>query len=280
MDLVTFARSLPGSHVTRATLTREGYSWRQIEAALADGRLVRLSTGLYSARPELAAHAASVAERLGGVLCGPSAAQALGWPLLVVPPRPWVAIHPKRRRVRAEDARLVYAHLDSPQEPLDCVLMSARLLPWPEALALADGALKRRAVTPDELLAAAASARGRGAARVRRVARHASPLAATVEESALRAHALDVGLDPVPQHEIPLGRFTVHPDLVDVARRIVIELDPWSLHGKEELRFDRDVERYTLLTAQGWRVVRYTQAHVRQRDFVVETLTALRAASR
>lgn len=275
MDPARVARE-HGIHVRFGELIDAGCTRPEIEAALAAGSLVRLSQGLYSAQAPLTELAQEVAKRIGGALCGPSAARAHGFPLLRQPERPWVAVDPKRRRVRAENARIAYATVAGElQPPLDCVLMCARLLPWPEALAIADSALRRKAITGEMLVAAAAGVRGRGAARVRRVAAYASPLAATAEESGLRAHALDAGLQPQPQLEIDLGAFVVHPDLVDPIRRIVIELDPWSLHGQEVEVFERDVERYTLLVAQGWRVMRYLPRHVLQRDFVVSTLSAL-----
>jgi hypothetical protein len=219
-------------------LLAAGYTRSAIEAAVTTGKLVRRSHGFYSAQAPLTALPQEVARRIGGAVCGPSAARAHGFALLRQPTEPWVAVDPKRRRVRAESARLVYAAVPGElQQPLGCVLMCARLLPWPEALAIADSALRRKAVTGGELVEAAAKVRGRGAARVRRVAAYASPLPDTPEESGLRAHALDAGLAPEPQLEVDLGAFAVHPDLVDPARRIVIELDPWSLHVLEEREF-------------------------------------------
>ncbi len=64
------------------------------------------------------------------------------------------------------------------------------------------------------------------------MAAEANALAANPFESALRAVALDVpGLHVVPQHPIAMGDFVIHPDLVDVDRRIVLEADSWIHHA-------------------------------------------------
>ena len=44
---------------------------------------------------------------------------------------------------------------------------------------------------------------------------------------------------------------------MDRERRIVIECDSWQWHGDRK-GFIKDVRRYTLLSADGWTVLRFT----------------------
>lgn len=71
-------------------------------------------------------------------------------------------------------------------------------------------------------------------------------------ESALRALALDAGLEVVPQLPVELRERTVRPDLVDVGRRLVVEADSWTYHA-ERSAFSRDMLRYNALVVEGWR---------------------------
>jgi very-short-patch-repair endonuclease len=121
---------------------------------------------------------------------------------------------------------------------------------------------------------AAAIVRGKGAARARRVAEHASSLAANPFESVLRGIAIEAGLDVLPQSPITLGSVTVHPDVVDRGRRLVIEAESWEWHSGKEA-FQRDCWRYTMLVVSGWVVLRFTWWQVmHDPHFVRSCLTA------
>ena len=121
-----------------------------------------------------------------------------------------------------------------------------RSLPFDEALCVADSAARSGELA---LLARVArSARGAGAARIRRVISLASPDAANPFESCLRAIALDVpGLAVEPQVRVSE---TARPDLVDVDLRIVLEADSFAWHG-DRAALRRDARRYDLLTVDG-----------------------------
>jgi len=59
------------------------------------------------------------------------------------------------------------------------------------------------------------------------------------------------------------------------AQRLAVELDGWT-HHRTRHAFERDRERDAVLTAAGWRVLRFTYAQVTRRpDAVVETLRRL-----
>lgn len=138
---------------------------------------------------------------------------------------------------------------------LDC----AALLPFDEALSIADSALASGTVSRSELLSLAAGWPRRGRARVRRVVGEANPLAANPFESTLRAIALGVpGLTVVPQHRIDVdGAFLARVDLADVWLRIVIEADSFEFHGERQL-LERDCRRYDELAVDGWLVLRFS----------------------
>jgi hypothetical protein len=128
--------------------------------------------------------------------------------------------------------------------PLRTVVDCARRLPFDEALAVVDSALRAGDVTRDEL--AALRVRGAGAAAVRRVLEAADGRAANPFESVLRALCLEEGLDVEPQAPLALIGGTVHPDLVCRSRRLVLEADSWTFHATRSAH-RRDCARYNAL---------------------------------
>jgi very-short-patch-repair endonuclease len=140
--------------------------------------------------------------------------------------------------------------------PLRTVLDCAATLPFAEALAIADGALRLALVTPEALLAAARRWRGRGARDIRRVAMLADARAAGPFESGLRSIALDAGctgFEPQVTITVPGG---ARVDLADVERRIVLEADSFEWHGNRQA-LHRDCRRYDELVRAGWTVLRF-----------------------
>jgi len=205
----------------------------------------------------------------------------------LVPPRPTVTV-PRKRKVPASIRTevdvfwrtLAAGRLACGQAtpPLQTVIDCARWLPFDEALAIADSALRHRSVTPEQLLSAAISSnRGRGAPTVVRVLCAADARADNPFESALRAISLDVpGLRLVPQVEIRRkGRRVVRPDLVDEGLRIVAEADSFEHHGSRKA-LAIDCARYDNLVADGWTVLRFAWEQVMYRpDWVRGCLSAV-----
>lgn len=148
--------------------------------------------------------------------------------------------------------------------------MCLRQLPFDEALAVADSAL-REGFDPGVLAGLAGGARGPGSRQLRRGAEAASPLAANPFESVLRALAIDVpGLTVRPQ--VPV--LTTRPDLVDERLRIVAEADSFAWHGSRGA-LDRDCGRYNMLVVHGWTVLRFSyEAVMHSPAEVRETLVA------
>ncbi|KQY56292.1 MULTISPECIES: hypothetical protein [unclassified Nocardioides] len=258
-----------GFVATRAQLL-EHLTRREITGALRQGHIVRLGRGRFGLRS--AHQAAQAAMRLSGTASHLSAAQLHGWPIARAPARPWVTV-PRSRNVPAsvrEEMHVVFAPaVGRVTDPLRTVLDCARKLPFDEALSVADSALRARDVDKAVLVEAAAQARGPGSVQIRRVAESASGLSANSFESCLRAIALDVGLDVIAQHPIQLPGRLVHPDLVDVGRRLVLEADSYRHHRLDIRVFQQDLWRYTSLTVADWTVLRFGHAHVMsERDWV------------
>lgn len=237
----------------------------RVRLALGRGLIVRDNRGRY-ALPG-ADHAMRRANELSGVLCLDSAARHHGWKLKRQPARPAVAV-PRKRNVSPERrAGVRLRYVDLAEDDVDglataavrTVTDCAARLPFDEALAIADSALRCGDVGRAELLEAAEKMPARYRSRCRRVAEEASPLADNPFESVLRAIALDVpGLTVEPQVPIPgLGR----PDLLDLRLRLVIEAESFEFHGKRRL-LKRDCERYNAFVADGWLVVRFAWEHV------------------
>jgi very-short-patch-repair endonuclease len=156
---------------------------------------------------------------------------------------------------QVEAGDLVDGWLTSPGRTfVDC----CRDLPFDEALAVADSALRRQVLSPLDLARLASQMRGPGRTRADRVAKEATAAADNPFESVLRAIALDVpGLTVQPQVLVVEKPFAVRPDLVDEHLKLALEADSFEWHGsRAALR--RDCRRYNLLVAHGWRVLRFT----------------------
>ena len=266
-----------GGVATAAELCRLA-SRRKLRSALRRGHIVRDGRGRY-ALPG-ADEALRAAGRLHGVLCLDSAARHHGWKLKKQPGAPAVAV-PRNRNVsleRRRGVRLLYADLGPGDvhgpatSPVVTVLQCAARLPFDEALAIADSALRAGDVTRAQLVAAAEAMPARYRARCLRVARAASALADNPFESVLRAIALDIeGLHVRPQVWIgEIGR----ADLVDSALGLVVEAESFEFHGKRPL-LSRDCERYNAFVLEGRLVVRFSWEHVMFRPgYVREVLRA------
>lgn len=253
-----------------------------VDAAVREQVIVSVARGTWASAAG-ADRALAAARSLTGFLSHRSAALDRGWAVRTVPEDPEVTVA-KGRRIAAERQQGVVLHrADLPPDDIDGHRTSAdrtlvdclRTLPLPEALAVADSAL-RAGMSRTHLLAVARDVRGPGAPRVRRVAALADARAANPFESSLRAICLDVeGLDVVPQVPIYDPGWLGCPDLVDSRLRIVLEADSFEWHGdRRALR--RDARRYNALVAAGWLVLRFTWEDVMFRpDLVADTLRAV-----
>jgi very-short-patch-repair endonuclease len=238
---------------------------RAIRIALRRGAIVRDNRGRYSL-PGVD-EAIRAANRLDGVLTEDSAAQYYGWELKHPPPSPCIAV-PRNRKLtaaRRQGVRVRYVDVHAGDvngiatSPGATVMACAARMPFDEALAVADSALRHRDVTKAELLKRAEAKPARYRARCLRVAELATDKAANPFESVTRAIAEDVrGLHVEAQVWVDgIGR----PDLVDRVLRLVIEADSFEFHGNRKA-LKSDCERYNAFVVAGWLVLRFTYEHV------------------
>ena len=256
-------------------------SRRRVEHAIALGDVLQVSRGRCALPTADAALRRAASVR--GVVSHRSAATWWGWELKLQPPVPEVTV---RRGSRTTGSRaglhVVDLHRDDVRDdlvtsPSRTVVDCLRSLPEDEGFAIADSALRHGAFGPSGLIALAASVRGPGAPRVRRVAAAARAEAANPFESVLRWLALEAGLDVQPQLRISHGSESVRPDLVDLERRLVLEADSFAWHGgRAALR--RDCQRYNWLVRHGWIVLRFAYEDVMHDPaYVLDLLAALRS---
>ncbi|NNM45763.1 DUF559 domain-containing protein [Knoellia koreensis] len=290
MDAVEALERLGGLG-TRAQIVAAS-SRGQLESALRRDLIVKVARGRYALPTADEAHRA--AHELKGTAVLLSAAAHWGWSMKHSPDRPHIAVvrgrrlTPEQRKV----ARITWVKLPRTDvdgwvtTPVRTVLDCAARLPFDEALAVADSALRTRRVTKNGLRLAALKLPVRGGrARVLRVIEAADGRAANPFESVLRAIALDVeGLSVEPQVVIHRGdKWVGRVDLADERLKIVIEADSHEFHGEREM-FEKDCVRYDELVADGWLVIRFPwtqvmwkQAWVRE---IIEAVVAIRLGSR
>ena len=272
-DVVEILQKAGGS-ATFARL-REFIPGRAIRLALAQGRIKRVAKGVYAL--PLDTSPPTVARAHGGVLSHESAAQHLGLDVVTIPLKPHVTIgRTKRKRSTKLACTLHWSdapELDGATTPVRTVLDCARSLPFGEALAVADSALRKGLVSADELLASAIALRGPGRARAIRLAEAGDARAASVLESVLRARVLEAGF--VPQLVIADDTFFARVDLGDPELRLVLEADSFAYHGsRESLR--RDCRRYVNLAMRGWTLLRFSwEDVVLDVGWVAEALAAV-----
>jgi very-short-patch-repair endonuclease len=238
---------------------------RRLASAVGRGTVLRLARGRYAL--PTASDARLAAAALTGVVGLRSAAAHHAWAMKSQPEQPEVIV-PRHRKVAATrhgGVRLRWIDLaddqvaDGVTTPFRTVVDCARLLPFDEALAIADSALRSGLVTRAEF--EEVDVRGAGAAAVRRVVRYADARAANPFESVLRALCVEAGLAVEPQGEVVLGRDVIHPDLVCRDRHLVVEGDSWTWHATRK-GHSQDCARYNLLAVHEWSVLRFTGEQV------------------
>jgi very-short-patch-repair endonuclease len=258
-----------------------------LEQAVRAGTVVRVARGRYALPTDEPTQVAT--QRLAGTAILVSAAAHWGWRRMWEPRAPQVAV-PVGRKVRPDRrAGVDLRWRNIPREdvtdgwvisPVRTLMDCAVLLPFAEALAITDSALRCGDVRREQLLQQVATFDAQLRPRVHRVFWCADGAAANPFESALRAAALDVpGLDVQCQLRIDdSDGFVGRVDLADVHLRIVIEGESFEFHGEREM-LDRDCQRYSRLTADGWLVLRFSWTHVMTKPDWVRSLIARTVAT-
>ena len=286
MDVAAAVAELSGITGRKPLLRR--VSRADIERAVALGEVARVTRGRYALPTD--DEARRLAHELTGTAVLVTAAAHWGWARMWEPHRPQVAV-PRGRNVSRErqaqvDLRwrsipagdIVDRWVTSPERTLlDC----AALLPFEQALAITDSALRDGTVRRSALSARLGEVPRVHRRRTERVVTLATPLAANPFESALRAIAVQVpGLDVRCQVRIDDDRGWVgRVDLADSTLGIVVEADSMEYHGERQA-MDRDVERYTRLACDGWLVLRFTWYQVMTRPEWVAQMLAKAVAQR
>jgi hypothetical protein len=263
-----------GTSYTWTEARTRGATRRQI---LADG--VPLSRGLYMSRavepllaerchawakvlPADAAFGLGTAAALYGVMeDGSPTVHAVMRPRQVLPQRPGLTVH--LRQLQDEDV-IEHAGLritSGPQTFLDL----AAVLPAHDLFVLGDSLMRLGRLNGDDLRRRLARAhRVRGVVRARRWAPHLSSGAASPRESMLRYWLLDSDL-PAPEVQLPImdsrGRRVARADLGYPQWKVALEYE--GRHHAERDQFGRDIDRYSLMAADDWIVLRFAARHGR-----------------
>jgi hypothetical protein len=118
----------------------------------------------------------------------------------------------------------------------------------------------------------------RGVVRARRCAPLLTPLAASRPESLIRFWLIDAGL-PAPEPQLavvdPSGREVAHADLGYPEWKVLVEYE--GRQHADRGQFGRDVNRYSLMAAGGWLVVRLGSPQLRPEVVVDRVGRALRS---
>lgn len=248
--------------VARTGEIRRHHTKRELAKARAEGHVVRVSHGRFTL-PSTAEHR-RMAHARTATLSHLSAAQHYGWKVKTLPSLASITL-PRGRRLRAGQRAGIDPHWadleerevrDGVTSPLRTVLDCARTLPFDEALAIADSALRSLMVSRTELRRAAEAVTGPGAARARRVAAHANGKSANPLESVIRALAIGEGFEFTPQMQFAESGIFAVVDLGSEELRLVVEAEGYETHGtRSGLR--RDCRRHSLFAVWGWDSLRF-----------------------
>ena len=263
MNVITLIIGQHGGTATRAQIL-EVTTRASLRDALRAGEVTRHRRGVYglALEDDLARVAGA-----GAVLSHRSAALHHDLPVLHAPETTEAIISRSRSIQVPDDLDLRFRALSGSDHdriatsPMRTVVDCARDLPLPEALAVADSALRAGVITPEELTRASLPRTHRAAAR--RVLDLASARSANPFESGLRALALEA-TDHTWSPQLPVtlrdGTF-LHADVGCAEVRVLLEADSHEFH-KSRGDVMRDCHRYNEMIIAGWIVLRFAWEHV------------------
>lgn len=135
-----------------------------------------------------------------------------------------------------------------------------RALPLPEALAVADSALREGLCSLGRLQRRACTLTGRGSRRVARAVACADPSSGSFLESYSRGLLIQAGIPP-ERTQLWIagaqGRRIGRVDFAWPSRRVVVELDGYAFHA-DRVRYRNDRRRLNALGLAGWLVLRFS----------------------
>jgi hypothetical protein len=198
------------------------------------------------------------------------------WPVHVtVPPG---SHRPRRQRLRGHLSELApgdvvdRAGLRMTNGPRTWLNLAATP-PYDELVAVGDALYRAGHLDAEQLGDRLTGCSPRGIVRARRCAPALDPRAASRPESLIRWWVLDSEL-PDLEPQVPVqdrsGRVVAHGDLGHRRWKVLVEYE--GRQHAERQQFGRDVDRYSLMAADGWLVLRYADRHLRQRAVVLDRL--------
>ncbi|GAA1702838.1 type IV toxin-antitoxin system AbiEi family antitoxin domain-containing protein [Kribbella yunnanensis] len=254
-----------GGSATTAELIRVT-TRHHLNAAVRLGEVERIARGVYALPTLEPAKLAALA--YDGVVAYLSAAALWRLPLLVLPDKPHIIVPAKRRPRAGRPAVLHWAEVSADERRhrvtgLDrTVVDCCRILPFGQALAIADAALRSGNLNSSELNSAIAAMRGAGCPMALRVATAASALAESFLESVLRSLLIEAGIEGFElQVQIEHDGIRMRVDLGHRVLRIALEAEGYEFHGSAP-DYAADCRRYDNLVAAGWLVLRFTYHQV------------------
>jgi hypothetical protein len=194
-------------------------------------------------------------------------------PRRVLPQRNELIVHGRLLRPEDVTTHLQLRLTSGAQTFLDL----AAVLPAHELVAVGDSLLRAGHLSAEALTGRLARAdRVRGVVRARACAPLLSSLAMSRPESLIRYWVTTARL-PAPQAQIPIldrwGRVVAHADLGFEEWKLALEYEGRQ-HADVD-QFGRDVDRYSLMTADGWAVLRFATRHLHRSVVVDRTRRAL-----
>lgn len=211
---------------------------------------------------------ATAAALLGVPVAPPARAHIALTPRRVLPQRAQFVVH-ARRLLDADVVQHRGLRLTSgAQTYLD---LAETLPPW-ELVAVGDALLRTGHLDASSLTARLVRAsRVRGVLRARDCAPLLSPLAMSRPESVIR-YWLATSHLPTPVPQVPVldrwGRPVAHADLGYEEWKVALEYEGRQ-HADHD-QFGRDVDRYSLMAADGWLVLRFAGRHLHGPSVVLD----------
>jgi hypothetical protein len=148
----------------------------------------------------------------------------------------------------------------------------AARLPPAELVAVGDALMRSRHLSAEELAVRLTRADGvRGVVRGRECAPLLTPKAQSRPESLVRYWLHAAGL-PVPEPQLAVldrwGREVAHTDLGYEKWKVALEYEGRQHADRDQ--FGRDIDRYSLMAADGWLLLRYAGRHLDRPATVVD----------
>lgn len=226
----------------------------------AEGDLASRCMAWTKVLPADAAFAMGTAAALYGAMGETPAIHVALRPRRVLPQHAGITVH---GRALGDEDVVLHSGLRLTSGAQTFLDLAPRLLPW-DLVALGDALMRAGAMSGEDLARRLARAdRVRGVVRARSWAPHLTARSGSHPESVLRYWLLASDL-PDPEVQLPVhdrwGREVVHADLGYEEWKIALEYEGRQHADRDQ--FGRDIDRYSLMAADGWLVLRFAAGHV------------------